>query len=545
MAKNKKYEKRNSNSQSGKKPYQKDSKESKYNPKNSTETKSSGSVYNVDLASSAARESFNIPLGTKYSLYPQSGNDYFLPIVDQKVPGICSIELLHTIGASDPDEVGSAITIAAMKGYTYILHSNSRSGSYEAPDVMMYYLAMDSVYSLFYYLVRAYGILSTFSADNRYYPLEVFKHMKLDYDSFSTNMPDFRAMINLMAYRLSSLRVPKNFNYTARHVGLYSNIYLDEPHSKAQSYLFVPAGFHRLIEGDENHPVTYLAFQAFPGSYGTPASFAQIRTYVEQFTNSLLGSSDIMRMGGDILKAYGPENLQLLPYVDEMYNIVPVYNDVVLSQIQNAVLNGERRDVYYGDGGSELSWDIYQNPGVNKGTIYQNLAFWAYGSGADHRRLLTLKSDAPTASEILDATRLTTISRYADDLSISSIANTPALAHTPVSCGTEVATQMVVSQVTDYSGAHKPKYYTSFETINFAANDANYLTTRQFAKACALSKFKQHPAIHFSLVTMGHDAEYEYLGSLSDVDNYITLDENELNIKHETALMAYFNAPNY
>lgn len=249
---------------------------------------------------------------------------------NQVTPGICTFATVPTIGKSD--DASDAITVAARSIYSFVRHANSGHANYDAPDLMLYLLAMDNAYMLWSHLVRAYGVARTFNQKNRYYPNAALKAMGFDADSVTTNLAELRALINYMAVKLSSFAVPTVMPYFRRHLWMYQNIFLDRPSGKAQSYMFVPQGFYKYNEVSGMGQLDWTDWNVAQN----PLNFRKaLRDYVDSFLAPIFASEDMGIMSGDILKAYGPSNLFAFMPIDENYTVIPTYAEGIMPQIHN------------------------------------------------------------------------------------------------------------------------------------------------------------------------------------------------------------------
>lgn len=261
------------------------------------------------------------------------------------VPGILSVNWIPTIGGANSET--DAINIAANSIYSFVRHANSGHSNYDAPNLMNYLLAMDSAYSFYSMMVRAYGVLNNYEMLNKYTPQALITAMRLDFADLQKNMANFRAYINQYAYRLSSLAVPVDIYYITRHIWMNENIYTDAETTKAQYYMYYQAGYWRWIEGSSVEVLGRLDLTS--PSLSThltqdtgclrPVNVSNLSDLIS-FGNGLLGpiigSEDMNIMSGDILKAFGAENLFKVLPISETYFVTPSYNQEVLSQFENA-----------------------------------------------------------------------------------------------------------------------------------------------------------------------------------------------------------------
>lgn len=317
-----------------------------------------------------------------------------------QVPGIMTFDAVTGIGWSE--DQSSAVNVMANALYNYIRHVNSGHTNYDAPDLMMEFLAVTQLVSMHNWMRRLYGTIRLHSALNRYYPRALVEAQGFDYDDFCAHLADFRYYINEVAVKMATFVIPGTMPYVSRIAFMYSGLYADEMDEKAQIYLFKPAGFHKL---DAYGPKgTSLKFMPIPNKR---MKFAELKAYVDSFIAPLVANEDFAIMSGDILKAMGDSQIIHLPMTEEDYVVRTSYDVNVLSQISNAAFISFPLDKY-GD-----SLNITQNPEVGGGAIKFTPSFAKTEAGAEgilqnlsHEVVLNFHDVGTDARSIIEATRL-------------------------------------------------------------------------------------------------------------------------------------------
>lgn len=296
---------------------------------------------NEQLLKDAASFPYTWPLGTRLNL----GGDVAVDVNKGSIPGIMAIHTAPSFGWSD--QSNSPINVAARNIYSFVRHANSGSSNYDAPDLMLYLMAMDSCYSYIAYLKRIYGVALTFSMTNRYYPQAILNAMGVDFNSIHKSLADFRAYINVLAVKVGSLCVPASMSYFAKHMWMYDGYYLDDDQDKAQTYLFVPDGFFVFgLDSDGAGQLEYTPLGIPVGSLSPTQvgdgllTLDDLITYGDNMIMPILTSEDMNIMSGDILKAFGAGMLYKVDGISETYTVLPSYDQEVLQQIENLSLIG-------------------------------------------------------------------------------------------------------------------------------------------------------------------------------------------------------------
>lgn len=296
---------------------------------------------NEQLLRDSASFSYNNPLGNQLDWGPLAGGN----ANGTSVPGVMAIYTAPAFGYAQHEN--SPINVAARNVYSGIRHANSGAANYEATDIMLYLIAMDSCYSYLSFLKRAYGVAMTQSFTNRYYPRAVVEAMGIDYLNVQSNLANFRYFINSFANKLGNLCIPASMSYMARHMWMYDGYYLDSPlNDKAQTYMYVPELFYRYtLDNDKAGCLVPVYLNNFPAhslaiDSGVLLTVQQLINYGNSLIDPILASQDCGIMSGDILKAYGPTGIILVDEIPESYTVLPIYSEEVLSQISNATFMG-------------------------------------------------------------------------------------------------------------------------------------------------------------------------------------------------------------
>lgn len=361
------------------------------------------------LVNDVASISFNTALGNPITLTGSIGTTFSVNSYSLQLPGIMSIYTTPTIGIST--DANSPVNIAMRRLYTYVRHANSGHSNYDPADLMIYLLAMDSIYTYWAYMVRAYGVAQVFSRTNKFVGDALLTAMGVD-PNIRENLADFRAYINTFAAKAQQWCVPRVMTYFLRHNWMYSNVYKDEDNDKAQMFMYVPAALYKynptLSEGSAGGlQATYIAAQAGTGiiTYKTlPNTYVDLVAKGNDLLNALAGQEDIGIISGDILKAYGVENLWKIDTIPTEYQVVPVFSEEVLEQFHNTAFAGNRIVNASGESLDIVGFDITQDPSIGGGCLKFNPIF----NAASHLCLDTLMDtwrSQVTSENIMTASR--------------------------------------------------------------------------------------------------------------------------------------------
>lgn len=496
---------------------------------------------NPKLLRDAASFSYNTPLGAPFRLRTLLNPGTAGPLEHvsprySSVPGLMSIEIIPTVGVAL--DAQAPVNVAAQDTYSFVRYKNSGGANYDAPDLMLYLLAMDSIYGCWNAYKRLYGFIATYNQLNRYMPRAYVKAMNVDFDDLIQHLADFRAYLNMTAAKITAFCVPATFTYNVRHSWLYSNIYKDSNTQKAQQYMFVPAGFYQYDETSSPEG-GLLTFQPFTGTT-TPRKYSSLVTYMDNMLNALQYSEDIGIMSGDILKAYGQGNLFKLSAVDPEYVVEPVYNEEVLNQIHNLVM--VRSDSY-----DDLS--IVQDPNTN--FIKFNPTFTAANGVIPNASgiLLNMPWDDVTPENSMVGSRLSAIVDYVNPTSGTGPKHF-------VTVGSEFVSNIYIWYMAN-SSATSDAIYTSMDVqkmqyYQYLPMDTGTAVTPAMTYVelltliANLSNFDWHPITYLAYrnnASPGTTNE-TLCGVLADMNNYTIVSEDDVIDMNLTALLSEFNVPN-
>lgn len=472
------------------------------------------------LVTDSASMSFSWPTGNPVSMGITDNAQMEAQLNKFSIPGVMAIWLVPMVGISN--EPSSPVSTAAINIYSYVRHANSGHPNYDAPDLMLYLLAMDSVYSYYTFLIRAYGLINAYSQHNRYYPQALLEGMCLDFTDILNNIADFRYYINSFAVRIGSMCVPSSMSYFSRHQWVYSNIFTDSTSAKAQSFMYCPYGFHQY---NETSGPGKLSFRPFYRNRNNKYKLSDLIGYGNMLINPLLASEDLGVMSGDILKAFTADGVFKVAQLPETFLTLPVYSEEVLSQIQNTtILNVPA---------AASTCDITQDP--ETGAIFCNYRNEQIPTDATSvraiyaaKRMMSMYKDNPTPDDIMVASRLM----------VPTKAKSGQDAVDVTSCGSEVA---VLGEICSFTTGESP-WYPNWDTKFYYAMELTNIQMSQWLHTLQkITQFHYHPIVFLAWdteVPPSKEAAFYF-----DVNNYNIVSEFELAKMHETALLSQFTVP--
>lgn len=509
------------------------------------------------------------PFGTPVGNVLRTGVD---SLDQSSIPGVMSFNFVPTIGWADSEV--SPINVAMRRLYSYVRHANSGASNYDAPDLMLYMICVDSALMLHEHMKRMLGIVKDYTPYNRFYPRALAAAMGVQYDDLVMHTADFRGFVNQYGLRLSQLWIPNSMSYMARHSWMCQGVYTDSNTEKAQTYLYVPHGFYQFGYDDEGAGMAKMVTPPWVTTIDVYPGMAATIEQIENFANSLLApmisNEDFGIMSGDILKAFGNSGIVVPTQIAEDYQILPVYNEEVLSQMENATILGVENPLQsYSTIKPNL--DITQQTAVGtgwlmakptlyyiseklatKGQIDGNAGQLAAAWMQPHtmRKLLNFHHSAVTPEEVMVATRLTNMVKPATTSSAPAL-QTFAFTFEVPTAGSEIVTSSHVFYFTNNASVPGTLVRNNFDpNIVVPSSNGDVGVWRNAIEMVGyLSNFDWHPAAYLRecRVVDGTglvSASLTPLWSIiEDVDFYTMLDQHNLENMTTAALLSMFTIP--
>lgn len=479
-------------------------------------------VANGQLLKDFASLSFNNALGAKSRIgFNPYDATYTANDLVYTAPGIMTIYTTPAFGISE--DSSSALNLAAKNFYTWIRHQNSGHVNYDSPDLMMYFGAMDSIYSLLAAMIRAYGTARAFSQVNRYIGDAYLSAQGFNPSDIRSQLSDFRGYINMVITKVSAFCTPVTMAMFKRHFWMYSGIYRDEDVVKSQAYMYVPAILWQYDETEGPGRLDPVLAFATQGAFLSPTvkTFAQVRGLMDQLISKVVQSEDINIMSGDILKAYGRENLWNLSMIPEDYVVFPVYSEEVLDQVHNTTFAGDTPvatlDLSTTPAVDLTRLGVIQDPEIGDGALYfvpqfLNVAQLGYDAVID------MHKDEPTPEDVIVASRnILTAKVNAIENSNNSVAQLTG-------CGSDICLFATIS-IINSSG--------TFDLTRVFPNQNGYSNVI-WSRLSVFNKFPRYITV---------DQVSKAVSINGELDNYTVVSHDDIQRMHDSAVLSLLGVP--
>lgn len=491
---------------------------------------------NADLVDSAARIPYPYVPGMNIVAVPRHVNDDFEAkgtTFEYKVPGIISLNFYPTIGRSM--DISSPANIAAREMYARVRSKYSGSLEADAPDIMMYALAVDSLYMLYEDMKRAYYVINSVTPYNRLYPKYLLAAMGWKYEDLLDNRTLMYQRLCEMNALLKKFMIPDDMDLYKRHQFMVANVYADTPDVKSQNYVFKCSGFYQLTNTET---MTTLEMKDWHTDI-VRMELEDAWTFWREAYDALALWDTAYTINGYLERAYQDSTFLIPSPVIEDGLLQPVFNAEVLTQIHNATVVKV----------SKSSLNVTQDP------IHDNVLLSKpkseYADYADDWHgvrtyqvvptevLIDFKgSTTPGTGDNIIATRLCTVSVPGED---------PASADSYyLSCGTEIIEAMYMYDGTVNTGEAFPiaGSHTAMENIYAPGSQgANQVSAFLLKSLAYLSTFDMHPII--SLYYRAYDGDggyYNWFIPFGVQSNVTNVDGETIDNLHRMCIYSEFNA---
>lgn len=374
-----------------------------------------------DLLLSAASVPYPYKPGMAYEvgdLFTQYNGATVTTKIRQNIPGVMALNFVPAVGRAETNQ--DPVNIAAKEVYAKVRSKFSGALDADAPDFMIYIMAMDSIYSYIGWLKRVYKALNAYTPENFQLPDAVLKTMGFS----DTRIVEMRRdkmkllnVINTLIYQTHNFMVPDVMDIIRRHYWMNENVYLDANSLNSQIYLFNQTHFYKFATDSKG-----AGMLASTGADFVRSTSGNMVDKLYDFGNDLIkalaASDDGYTISGYLMRAFEGVPSFTVATLAGNEIIEPVYSMEVLSQIENArVVNA-------------VDLDITQVPETNT-LLFQPLVQADDRFDFEPAKMVNLHVPNPTPEMTVVATRLMA---WGDVNAMNS--NQMA----PVYCGTEIVT---------------------------------------------------------------------------------------------------------
>lgn len=391
---------------------------------------------------------------------------------------LMTLEIKPTLGHSLNSY--SAVNQTARLLFDQVVGRKSQDPGFDAPDLMLYHLALAQIYEAMQWAARNYGFIRLYEPRNVAYPDVLLYANNCNPNDWKVQTLDFVRMYNELVTRLAQMPTAKSMDLFHRSQWKYQNLYKEGISTREQLYMLVPTGFLWYTENTETGAGA-LTFKGFAQYKSTSAglSMSDIIRYLSDMINSFISSHSNRQIATWILNAIPSFNLNIISSLDPNYMVSALFNPEVLNQIKNATLITQINGVDV-----TVSQDVERNIIISDPACVvdsTNLANKAILTMLSEDQLLNSPMEVPSMDDIILNTRFKSFVYTNDD----------SIYH--VQCFNDI---IVNGRI--YVGSNLG--YTTFNTVLYAGDQTTGVPSDAIQKLALLSQFKYSPATYILLL---------------------------------------------
>lgn len=300
---------------------------------------------NPELLIAAGQFPYPYRPGMSLNLTPLSKPDGGIPTpLSWRIPGFMALRWVPSMGVSS--QATDPASVIGKQIYKKVRDAYSGSLEADAPDYMMYLMALDGIYSYIASLKRIYRILNAYTSANYLIPdglLNALRITNADIQNLRSNKTLLWQYINTLILQSRKFTCPAIMDVFNRHYWMSDNVYTDADSANSQMYVFVPQAFFRFKmqpladgSGNDGPGLEYFdpySFKAAVSMYGKVSDLYEAGI---SMIDALVSWDEAYTINGYLTRAYSDApsfTIDELP-MDQVF--APVYDPEVLSQIENS-----------------------------------------------------------------------------------------------------------------------------------------------------------------------------------------------------------------
>lgn len=452
----------------------------------------------------------------------------------QGIPGIMALNWWPTLGysqtATDP------ASIVGKEIFAKVREKFSGSIDADAPDFVIYIMALDSVFSYIAHLKRIYRVLTAYTSENHYIPdgmLRAFGLSAAQIVDLKEHRMQFYQIINELVFMTRKFNLPAAFDIINRHYWLNDNVYMDAESINSQFYVFNCLGYYSFeLKTAGSVQVGGLTMKTLTIPNTDVAEY--YFTFGRSLIDALAGSDDAYIISGYLMRAYeGYPAFQ----VDELAlddRLIPHYDPEVLMQIENArpIILGTKYST-----SAAIANDVTQDPSTNAvvcvPTLTATKPSWYTGMPWNVQNFLSIRSDAPTVADVTIATRL--------KMGVWKDNSTDTNFDCVIACGSEILDTIQIWTVSSNNTNTKVPTIYSSTLVGLVSIAMDATGARSVADLCNIQSFDWHPILPV-VVKANSGGTFWYSTIAGDVHNFTMLSDEQLHQINRVCLYSEFNA---
>nr|AXF38748.1 MAG: capsid protein [Shelduck picobirnavirus II] len=461
------------------------------------------------------------------------------------IPGVMALTWIPSIGESSTST--DPASIAAKEIFGKVREKFSGSIEADAPDFIIYLMALDSIFSAIGSLKRIYRIVGSYAPENFIIPEILLRAIGLSdagIENWRSNKMQAYQYINELIAMTGKFMCPAVMDLFNRHYWMNDNVYTDAATINSQMYVFTQEWYYKydLVDTPEGQPAGGLTAAAVDLTSPTTA-YNSVRTLIE----ALAGSDDAYIISGYLMRAFEGSPIFSVAPIELNERFTPAYVPEVLTQIENS------RVVPWGLKAtcSPISQDpkanalIHQPQCTPKTFTQSGISMPEAAMTLDFRttNFLSIRSDAPTVADSVIASRLTC---YVHDIEETS----DNVFTAKIVCGTEIPAKWTLWRYQTTDGPDGPEriilsedVYGAYIVDNRSGDASQLVTYAGGIPVYGVSHYDWAPFME--VITLAGAVGGQITPTvqfLGDIHNFTMISNADLKNLHRICVYSEFNA---
>lgn len=462
---------------------------------------------------------------------------------DFQIPGVLALDWVPSIGVSN--DATSPASVAAKEIYAKVRSKYSGALEADAPDFMMYLMALDSVFAYIAWLKRIYRTVNAWTPNNYILPDTVLSAMGLSVQDIAQLRAEKTLLwqvINELVLQSRKFTCPALMDIFNRHYWMSDNVYTDANSINSQFYVFNLVGVYQFanlpLANDPDNTGAGLQMIAMPkGTATAPLTAATLLSFGRSLIEALVAWDDAYTINGYLMRAFEGAPSFVVAEIMQDEQLTPVYEEEVLVQIENSLCipDGNTLTSFTGNNNFNVTQNVLTNAVVCNPTYQvtkgaddstQTLGLEAYTVPP----LISIRSDAPTVADSVIASRL-----QAHCLSVTTAGTSDPFV-VNIECGTEVPIRwQLFMQPYDASAASTTRPTMVHQQLVQGATG----TIMPIQLAALVAQFDWHPFVWLTTVNPYNGMRFFPIG---DTHNVTSITPESLRNLHRICLFSEFNS---
>lgn len=486
------------------------------------------------------RPGMKVPLGTQFASPRQA--------VQPQIPGVLTLDWMPSVGksnsATDPASVmGKEYYARVRKAYAGTLDA-------DAPDYVMYFMALDSIFAYIAWLKRVYRVLNAWTPMNHILPDRLLGAMGLSntvIQNLRTNRMQFWQLINQLVLQSRKFPVPALMDIMNRHYWMSDNVYTDSPSINSQFYIFNLKAVYKFA----NLPVSGgteegAGLQVVPMPWCANPAAATAEDFYNfglELIQALDAWDDAYTINGYLMRAFEGTPTFIVDEIPQDQPFTPVYEEEVLVQIENSAALPLGNHINIGTP-QWSNFNVTQDPLTN--SVVCNPTYKVPNANSyavettttELRPWISVRRDQPTVADSVVATRLKCTVEHTQITPTETTYVVHAATEIPIAWRYRQSGSIAADEKSlSYAVAMKYNYITANKKWEFSGD------VHALADMLYLEQFDWHPISLVFLITQTDGAQTQYESYFAgDVHNITQISVDDLDNLHTVCIYSEMNS---